>query len=61
MAERNVVVRGTNSKPVASEALASFFESDPSAPSGGELFVGFPVTTTPEGTAFPAQEVSVTL
>lgn len=50
MAERNVVVRGTNSKPAASEALAAFFESDPSAPSGGELFVGFPVTTTPEGT-----------
>lgn len=49
MADRNVVVRGTNSKPVASEALAKFFESDPTAPSRGELFVGFPVTTTPEG------------
>ncbi|UUW92566.1 hypothetical protein [Pimelobacter simplex] len=49
MADRNVVVRGTNAKPAASEALASFFESDPAAPSGGELFVGFPVTTTPDG------------
>lgn len=49
MTDRNVVVRGTNTKPVASEALAAFFESDPSAPTGGELFVGFPVTTTTEG------------
>jgi len=49
MDDRNVVVRGTNTKPVASEALATFFESDPAAPSGGQLFVGFPVTTTSEG------------
>lgn len=49
MTDRNIVVRGTNTKPVASEALAAFFESDPAAPAGGELFVGFPVTTTTEG------------
>lgn len=49
MADRNVVVRGTNSKPVASEMLAEFFESDPASPVGGQLFIGFPVTTTAEG------------
>ena len=49
MANRNVVVRGTNDKPVASRLLAEFFESNPEAPSGGELFVGYPVTTASEG------------
>ncbi|MDI6872452.1 MAG: AAA family ATPase, partial [Bacillota bacterium] len=49
MPERNVVVRGTNSKPAASKMLADFFESSPDAPTGGELFVGFPVTTSAEG------------
>lgn len=44
----NNVVRGTNTKPVASEVLARFFESDV-APSGGELFIGFPITTAADG------------
>jgi len=45
---RNTVVRGINGKPVSSELLASFFESV-DAPSGGELFVGYPITTAAEG------------
>lgn len=49
MPARNVVVRGTNDKPVASKILAEFFESHPSAPGGGELFLGYPITTTIEG------------
>lgn len=49
MPARNVVVRGTNDKPVASRMLADFFESDESAPPGGELFVGYPITTAVEG------------
>jgi superfamily I DNA and RNA helicase len=43
----NVVSRGTNSKPAASEALAIFFESD-KAPQGGHLTIGYPVTTVSE-------------
>lgn len=43
----NVVSRGTNSKPVASEALAAFFESE-KAPGGGHLTIGYPVTTVSE-------------
>ena len=43
----NVVSRGTNSKPAASEALAIFFESD-QAPQGGHLTIGYPVTTVSE-------------
>lgn len=46
---RNIVVRGTNDKPVASQMLADFFESNPSSPVGGELFIGYPVTTAAEG------------
>ncbi len=43
------VVRGTNDKPVASQLLAEFFESDPDSPEGGELFIGYPITTAAEG------------
>lgn len=46
---RNTVVRGTNDKPAASEMLAEFFESDPNSPTGGELFIGYPITTAAEG------------
>lgn len=42
--EPNFVSRGTNDKPVASELLAKFFESD-SAPGGGQLFIGYPITS----------------
>ncbi|GAB2472114.1 DEAD/DEAH box helicase [Xylanimonas ulmi] len=44
----NNVVRGTNTKPVASDTLARFFESN-QAPTGGELFVGYPITTAADG------------
>jgi len=46
---RNTVVRGTNDKPVASQILAEFFESSPDSPEGGELFIGYPITTAAEG------------
>ena len=29
--------------------LADFFESDPTSPAGGELFIGYPITTAAEG------------
>lgn len=45
----NSIVRGTNSKPVASQILADFFESNPDAPVDGELFIGYPITTAAEG------------
>lgn len=44
---QNVVSRGTNTKPAASEALARFFESD-HAPQGGHLTIGYPITTVSE-------------
>ncbi|MDI3194258.1 ATP-binding domain-containing protein [Pseudarthrobacter sp. AL07] len=43
----NVVSRGSNKKPVSSEALATFFEST-AAPQGGHLTIGYPVTTVSE-------------
>jgi superfamily I DNA and RNA helicase len=48
MVQLNTVVRGTNDKPVASRILAEYFESA-EAPTGGELFVGYPITTAAEG------------
>lgn len=49
MSTRNGVVRGTNDKPVSSRMLADFFEADEAAPAGGELFVGYPITTAADG------------
>lgn len=46
---RNTVVRGTNDKPAVSQLLAEFFESSPDSPEGGELFIGYPITTAAEG------------
>lgn len=46
-ASRPVIVRGTNDKPVASEALASLVESisDP----GAQLFIGYPIIGAADG------------
>ena len=41
------IVRGTNSKPVSSEALAKFFVEH--AGYEGQLFIGYPIIGTPEG------------
>ena len=48
MVERKVdIVRGTNSKPASSEALAKFFAE--SRDYGGRLFIGYPIIAAPEG------------
>lgn len=41
------IVRGTNTKPASSGALADFFEAN--ADLGGQLFIGFPIIGTPDG------------
>ena len=41
------IVRGTNSKPVSSEALAKFFVEHTGYE--GQLFIGYPIIGTPEG------------
>ena len=48
MVERKVdIVRGTNSKPASSKALAKFFAE--SRDYGGRLFIGYPIIAAPEG------------
>jgi hypothetical protein len=42
-----IVTRGTNKKPVSSEALAGFFEDR--AELEGYLFLGYPIIGTAEG------------
>lgn len=42
-----VVVRGTNDKPAASEALARFFTEHPEH--GGSLFIGYPIIGSADG------------
>jgi superfamily I DNA and RNA helicase len=49
MTKQNVVIRGTNDKPVASGILGDYFEDDERAPSGGELFLGYPITSFVDG------------
>lgn len=57
-ASPNVVSRGTNDKPVSSEILARFFESN-EAPQGGQLFIGYPVTSAADArTAVDAVYIS---
>ena len=41
------IIRGTNKKPVASDALANFFESNDELK--GQIFLGYPIIGTSEG------------
>jgi hypothetical protein len=41
------IIRGTTTKPVASERLAEFFASRPSL--GGYLYIGYPIIGTSDG------------
>ena len=47
MSQNVTVVRGTNDKPVSSEALASFFAKQTGYQ--GQFFIGYPIIGTPEG------------